>query len=77
MRELLVTNDLVLLSYVEALLAGAGIDALILDRHISLTEGSIGAFPRRLMVGEAHWARAAHLMEDAGLQHWVRDDGGG
>jgi Putative prokaryotic signal transducing protein len=74
MRELLITNDPVLLSYVEVLLADQGIDAVIFDRHISLMEGSIGAFPRRLVVDEDHWSRADRVMQDAGLGRWVKRD---
>jgi hypothetical protein len=76
MRELLVTNDLVLLGYVETLLAGSGIECVIFDRHISLMEGSIGAFPRRLLVKDEAWGLAARIMDDAGLTVWVKDDGG-
>jgi hypothetical protein len=74
MRELLITNDLVLMSYVEALLADASIDAVIFDRHISLMEGSIGAFPRRLLVDEGRWPQAARVMREAGLGAWVKND---
>lgn len=74
MRELLVTNDLVLLNFVEALLKDSGIESVVFDRHISLIEGSIGAFPRRLLVKDAIWGVAARIMDDAGLKEWVRDD---
>lgn len=50
MKEVLRTNDLVLLSYATHILAEAGIEATVLDAHMSAVEGSIGAFPRRLMV---------------------------
>ncbi len=50
MKELLRTNDPVRLSWVQAMLASAGIEAVILDTHTSIIEGSIGAIPRRLMV---------------------------
>jgi hypothetical protein len=71
MRALVVTNDLVLISYVEALLAGQGIEAQVFDRNISLMEGSIGAFPRRIVVAEDVWDRASHILEEAGLGQWV------
>lgn len=63
MQELLRTNDPVRLSWVQALLRDCGIDSLVLDRHTSLAEGSIGAIPRRLVVAEADYpsARAALL----------------
>jgi len=74
MRELLSTNDPVLLSYVETLLKAEGVGFQVFDRHISLVEGSIGVFPRRLMVAEADWPKAARLMADAGLSEWMKDD---
>lgn len=52
MVEILKTNDLVLLSYVQHCLAEAGIEALVFDGYISAVEGSIGAFPRRVMVAD-------------------------
>jgi hypothetical protein len=71
MRELIRTNDLVLISYVEALLAGHGIEATVFDGNISLMEGSIGAFPRRVVVAEEIWVQARHVLEDAGLGEWM------
>jgi hypothetical protein len=65
MKELLRTNDIVRLSWIQALLADAGIDSLILDQHTSLVEGSIGAIQRRLMVAEHDHGRARHLIAEA------------
>jgi len=62
MKELLRTNDIVRLSWLQALLNDAGIDCLVLDQHTSLVEGSIGAIPRRLMVAEADHPRARALI---------------
>lgn len=76
MRELLITNDPVVLSYVEALLADQGIEAVVFDRHISVMEGGISAFPRRLLVGDRDWRRAAGIMTDAGLGQWLAADDG-
>lgn len=67
MRELIRTNDPVLVSAVGALLDGAGIRYLVLDQNMSVLEGSIGILPRRILVG-AHDAGAARLvLADAGL----------
>ncbi|MBR2534602.1 MAG: DUF2007 domain-containing protein [Hyphomicrobium sp.] len=74
MRELMITNDPVLLGYVEVLLADQGISSLVFDQHISVVEGSIGAFPRRLMVAGDHWPRAVRVMQDAGLAQWIKSD---
>ncbi|HWB51934.1 MAG TPA: DUF2007 domain-containing protein [Stellaceae bacterium] len=68
MKELLRTNDLVRLSWIQALLADAGIDCLVLDQHTSLVEGSIGAIQRRLMVDEGDHGRAHRLITEAEAQ---------
>ena len=65
MKELLRTNDVVRLSWAQALLRDAGIDCLVLDHHTSLVEGSIGAIPRRLMVAIRDHGRAAALIAAA------------
>ena len=65
MKELLRTNDGVLLSFAGALLRDAGIDSVVLDAHTSILEGSIGAIPRRLMVAEADHAAAKDLLDMA------------
>jgi hypothetical protein len=65
MKELLRTNDVVRLSWAQALLRDAGIDSVVLDQHTSLVEGSIGAIPRRLMVPERDHARASALVAAA------------
>jgi hypothetical protein len=66
MRELLRTNDSVRLSWLEAMLASAGIAVVILDTHTSIIEGSIGAIPRRLMVHEDDERRARAVLQDVG-----------
>ena len=63
MKEVLRTNDVVFLSWVDALLADAGIDAVILDTHTSILEGSIGALPRRLMVRDEDHDAARRLID--------------
>jgi putative signal transducing protein len=66
MKELVRTNDPVRLSWLQALLAGAGIETIILDTHTSIIEGSIGAIPRRLMVGTDDHRRACAVLAEAG-----------
>jgi len=66
MRELLRTTDVVRLSWLVALLAEAGIEAVVFDTHTSILEGSIGAIPRRLMVAADDEARARQVLRDAG-----------
>jgi len=62
MKELLRTNDMVRLSWLQALLGEAGIEAVVFDRHTSIVEGSIGAIPRRLMVPDGELTRARDLL---------------
>jgi Putative prokaryotic signal transducing protein len=66
MKELLRTNDIVRLSFLQALLRDSGVDTLILDHHTSLVEGSIGAIPRRLMVSERDYRLACSVLAAAG-----------
>ncbi|MFY9840164.1 MAG: DUF2007 domain-containing protein [Xanthobacteraceae bacterium] len=68
MRELIRTNDSVLISAVEALLKGAHIDHLVADQNMSVLEGSIGIFPRRILVDEDQLAAARRLLAEAGLE---------
>lgn len=65
MKELLRSNDVVLLSYVETRLREAAIEPVLLDTHTSILEGSIGAIPRRLMVADADHARAVAIVDAA------------
>ncbi len=66
MKELLRTNDHVLLSFATALLAEQRIEAVVLDSHTSILEGSIGAIPRRLMVLDEDHARAQRVLAEGG-----------
>ena len=65
MKELLRSNDPVRLSYLEAMLKGAGIVPVLLDEYTSIVEGSIGAIPRRLMVAERDHPRARAIIAAA------------
>jgi hypothetical protein len=67
MEEIVRTNDPVVVATVEALLAGAGIDCLVADRHMSVLEGSIGVFARRVLVVDDDGPRARRLLTEAGL----------
>jgi len=66
MQELLRTNDLVFLSWVQALLRAEGIAPAVLDSHMSVLEGSTLAIPRRVMVAEDDLAQARRLLTEAG-----------
>jgi hypothetical protein len=73
-RELIRTNDVVLVSAVEALLAGASIRYQVADQNMSVLEGSIGILPRRVLVAEEDAAAARRLLRDAGLAHELRSE---
>jgi len=66
MREVLRTNDLVRLSWLQALFADRGIRAVVLDSHTSVLEGSVGAIPRRLMVEESDYSAVQRILAEAG-----------
>jgi Putative prokaryotic signal transducing protein len=74
MREIVRTNDEVLVTVIESLLGGAKIPHMVLDRNMSVLEGSIGILPRRILVAEDRADEARQLLEDAGLGHELRTD---
>lgn len=65
LKELLRTNDVVLLSFLEARLKGEGVEPFILDMNASIVEGSIGILPRRLMVIDEDFDRAKDIAKKA------------
>lgn len=67
MIELLRTNDLVLLSAVDALLSSEKIAFFVADQHMSSLEGSVGFLPRRILVPADRAERARRLLRDAGM----------
>jgi hypothetical protein len=66
MRVVVVSNDLVRLSFLGVLLRDAGIMSLVLDGHVSAVEGSIGAIPRRLAVADDDENAARRVLREAG-----------
>ena len=62
MVELIRTNDPVLISWLSAALAGEGIEAVVLDTHMSVLEGSAAAIPRRVMVDDDDLVRAQNVL---------------
>jgi hypothetical protein len=74
MKELLRSNDPVLLSYVSALLDEARIDFIVADLNMSVMEGSIGALPRRVLVAAESLSQARALLNEAGIGHVIADD---
>jgi hypothetical protein len=66
MHIIAVSNDPVRLSFLMALLRDAGIGCVMLDGHISVMEGSIGAIPRRLAVADEDEHHARRVLREAG-----------
>ena len=66
MQELLRTNDVVRLEYIRAVLGEEGIETFVFDGHMSITEGSIGILPRRLMVTQEDADRARTILRQIG-----------
>jgi putative signal transducing protein len=76
MREIVRTNDAVLITAIEALLKGANIRHMVLDQNMSVLDGSLNMLPRRIVVDDENVARARSLLTDAGLGHELRPDAG-
>jgi len=75
MREVLRSNDPVVMSFAQSVLQDEGIVHFVADQHMSIAEGSIGAFPRRLLVDDSRWEAARTSLADAGLGEWLYNDG--
>ena len=72
MVEIVRTNDIVLVGFLQSLLEQANIPVLVADAHMNALEGMIGVFPRRLLVPEDHEAQARRLIGEAGLAAELR-----
>lgn len=67
MKQLMRTTDPTEIAFAKALLQGEGIDCFELDVNMSILEGGIGIFPRRIMVAERDYIAAARALRDNGL----------
>lgn len=67
MKQILRTTDPATMAFAQALFQGEGIDCFELDVNMSILEGGIGIFPRRLMVREADYDRARRTLDDNGI----------
>ena len=74
MKELLRSNDPVVLSFVSALLEEADIGFIVLDTNMSVLEGSIGILPRRVLVEDDSIDQARSLLTEAGVGHVIVSD---
>jgi hypothetical protein len=68
MKELLKSNDAVLLSFVEALLKEATIPYQIADQHMSIIEGSLGVLPRRVLIHDEDYDAARRILTGAEIE---------
>ena len=66
MKELLRTNDPVLLTWLAALLRDQGVESVVFDTHTSVLEGSANAIPRRMMVINDDYDAARRILIEAG-----------
>lgn len=74
MRQLIQTNDPVLISFVEALLRDNNIEVVVLDQNMSVLEGSIGILQRRVMVSDDDYDAARRRLVEADLAKWLKGD---
>lgn len=72
MAELIRTNDVALISAVEALLQEDGIPCHVADRHTSGLEGNMNWLQMRILVPDDREAEARALLTDAELGEWLR-----
>jgi hypothetical protein len=64
MKELLRSTDPTIIAFASALLEGEDIDCFQMDVNMSILEGGIGIFPRRLMVRTDDHEVALRVMQD-------------
>jgi hypothetical protein len=74
MKELLRTNDAVIISFVQSLLKDAGIECLVADENMSVLDGSIGILPRRVLVLEDDLDEARRILGDADIAREISED---
>ena len=63
MTELIRSNDIVFISWLQAMLAGDGIEAVVFDQYVSAIEGQAGPVQRRVMVLDEDLVRAQLILK--------------
>ena len=63
-KEILRTNNLILISRIQSILNDAGIQNKLLDTHASNIEGNISAIQRRLVVSNNDFQQSQKLIND-------------
>ncbi len=64
MKDILRTTDPTAIAFCTALLRAEDIDCFVLDVHMSILEGGIGLFPRRVVVADRDAFRARAVLRD-------------
>ena len=64
MKELIRTTDPTIVAFASALLRAEDIEPFVLDVNMSVLEGGIGLFPRRVMVADEHLFMARAILKD-------------
>ena len=64
MKELIRTNDLILISRIKSILNEANIQYEIFDAHASIIEGSIAAIQKRIVVSNYDFNFSQKLIQD-------------
>ena len=67
MKELLRSTDPTIIAFATALLQGEDIACFEMDVNMSVLEGGIGIFPRRLMVRPDDHTAATRVLTDNGI----------
>ena len=62
MKEILRTNNLILISLVQNILNNEGIRNILLDAHTSNIEGSISAIQRRVVIFDENFHQSQKLI---------------
>jgi hypothetical protein len=68
MIEVMRTTNPADINYIQALLKEADIFFAIFDENISIVEGSIGLFPKRVMISEYDSEAVHSLLQGSGLE---------
>ncbi|TNE35849.1 MAG: DUF2007 domain-containing protein [Alphaproteobacteria bacterium] len=74
MREIMRTNDQVILSFVQAVFKDMGLPCYLADENISIMEGSIGIFTRRLLVDEEDLPKMLSVLADPAIYPHLVDE---
>jgi putative signal transducing protein len=68
LREIIRTNDPVLISVIQHLLKQAEVYHMVLDTNMSVMEGSLGILPCRILVEDDGWDEARQTLTDADIE---------